>query len=193
MPLTKKQQPWYRKLAQKAYNAEFGRDPVNTPPFEDWRREINLKHTHCYSTMEMKPTGDFDVLMLELAIMADDITNINYFSCAAERRIRYVIEKQFVPDLEYLLKEPISYSYIEGIANQAGFPLDFNDCPADLLVRVLQMVDTHIRRLAKKADVELIDLPSGYFRLGHKPAEAKAKWHHDHHHHVTHEKETATA
>jgi len=150
------------------------------------RREINLATTGCYSIKEMNQTTDFEAVMLELAIRSEDLYWINRLSSAAERRIKWVIEKQFIPDLEFLKKEPVSYSYIAGIAAQAKYPIDLNDCPAELFVRVLQMVDTHIRRLAKEQGIELIDLPSGYFRRGLPPTEAKAKFQHDHHHHVTH-------
>jgi hypothetical protein len=131
--------------------------------------------------------------MLELAIIAFDEYWINRLSSAAERRIRWILQNQFIPDLEFLYKEKIDWKYITGICAQAGIPSDMNDCPADLLQKILQMVDTHIRRLAKKADIALIDLPSGYFRRGYKPAAAKAKFRHDHHHHVTHEPEHAAA
>lgn len=161
--------------------------PNNRAAETQFRREINLDATGCYSIKEMNQTDDFDAVMLELAIRGEDLYWINRLSTAAERRIKWVIEKQFIPDLEFLLKKPVAYSYIAGIAAQAKYPIDLNDCPATMFVRVLQMVDTHIRRLAKKQSVELIDLPSGYFRKGLAPAKAKAAFHHDHHHHLTHE------
>jgi len=179
----------YFQLFSKAWKnhceAEF-LSPNDRAAETQFRREINLQATGCYSIKEMNQTTDFDKVMLELAIIGHDTYWIDRLSASAERRIRWVIEKQFIPDLEFLLKEPISLSYIKGIAQQAGLPTDFMDCPARDQVRILQMVDTHIRRLAKRDGIELIDLPSGYFRRGYKPDAAKALWHHDHHHHVTH-------
>ena len=179
----------YFELFHKAWIAhceQSGESPNNKGKESDFRRQINLDATQCYSIKEMNQTGHFDTVMLELAIISEDEFWINRLSSAAERRIKWVIEKQFIPDLEFLYKEKIDWKYIEGICSQAGIPSKVQDCPAQLLVRVLQMVDTHIRRLAKKNDVELIDLPSGYFRRGYKPAAAQAKFRHDHHHHVTH-------
>jgi hypothetical protein len=159
-----------------------------------FRREINLAATGCYSIKEMNQTTDFDAVMLELAIIAEDLYWINRLSSAAERRIKWVIEKQFIPDLEFLLKEPVPLSYIKGIAKQAGLPTEFMDCPARDMLKILQMTDTHIRRLAKRNGVEVIDLPSGYFRRGVRPVEtARAKFRHDHHHHITQSKEGVTA
>jgi len=182
----------YFQLFSKAWiihcDQTFGR-PNDRAAQTQYRREINLDATGCYSIKEMNQTSDFDAVMLELAIRGEDMYWINRLSTAAERRIKWVIEKQFIPDLEFLKKAPVPYSYIAGIASQAKYPIDLNDCPAEMFVRVLKMVDTHIRRLATQQGVELIDLPSGYFRKGLSPANAKAKFHHDHKHHVTHEKE----
>ncbi len=196
--LSKGQRYKYFALFSKAWLAHCDAGDIYVSPNDkaaetQFRREINQDATQCYSIKEMNQTTDFDKVMLELAIIAEDVYWIDRLSSAAERRIKWVIEKQFIPDLEFLKKEPVDYSYIEGIAAQAKYPIDMQDCPANLLVRVLQMVDTHIRRLAKEQSVELIDLPSGYFRRGWKPAKAQAKFRHDHHHHITHEKEPAHA
>lgn len=185
----------YFQLVSNAWKNHCGTDGIhvalnNKAAETQFRREINMQATGCYSIKEMNQTTDFDAVMLELAIIANDMYWINRLSSSAERRIKWVIEKQFIPDLEFLLKEPVSYSYIEGIAKQAKYPIDINDCPAELLIRVVPMVDTHIRRIAKKQGIEISDLPSGYFRRGLPSAAAKAKFRHDQNH-VTHEKELA--
>jgi hypothetical protein len=181
----------YFQLFSKAWinhcEAEF-LNPNDRAAQTQFRREINLDATGCYSIKEMNQTSDFDAVMLELAIRGEDLYWINRLSTAAERRIKWVIEKQFIPDLEFLLKKPVPYSYIAGIAAQAKYPIDLNDCPAEMFVRVLKMVDTHIRRLAKKQHVELIELPSGYFRRGVQAPLGRIKTRHDNHHHQPHDK-----
>jgi hypothetical protein len=187
MPLSKGQQGKYRQLVDAAYAAEAQRLMGDLPPKNDWRRQINLATTGCYSTKEMKNTTDFDAVMLELAILADDTYWIGRLSSAVERRIRWVITKQFIPDLELLEKRALDWQYCKSICNRMGIPDRIEDCPAQMLIKVLQAVDTHIRRLAKREGIELIDLPSGYFRKGVRPVDkAQAKYRHDHHHHVTH-------
>ena len=186
----------YFELFSKAWEShcEQTLKPVNSRAAEtQFRREINLAATGCYSIKEMSQTDDFDKVMLELAIIAFDEYWIDRLSTSAERRLRWILREQFIPDLEFLMKEPITWAYITGICNQAGIPTRMDDCPAQLLMKIVQMVDTHIRRLAKKADTALIDLPSGYFRRGYKPEAAKAKFRHDHHHHVTPKPEHAHA
>ena len=179
----------YFQLAHDAYEVESARLCEELPAFDEWRHKIQLDTTGCFSIKEMNHTDHFDAVMLELAIIAEDIYWINRLSSAAERRIRYVIEKQFLPDLEFLEQQSIGWEYVKGICNHMAIPDKLQDCPAEQLIKVLQALDTHIRRLARKAEpkVELIDLPSGYFRRGIRPVDAaQAHYRHDHHHHVKH-------
>jgi hypothetical protein len=186
----------YFELVSKAWkqHCEQTGEQANSRAAEtQFRREINMKATQCYSIKEMNQTTDFDAVMLELAIIAFDEYWIDRLSCSAERRLRWILRNQFIPDLEFLMKEQIGWEYITGICEQAKIPTRMDDCPAPMLMKIVQMVDTYIRRLAKKSGIDLIDLPSGYFRRGWKPSAAKAKFRHDHHHHVHHEPEHANA
>lgn len=177
----------YFQLAHAAYEVECERRDDPLPSFDEWRHKIQLDTTGKFSIKEMNKTSDFDAVMLELSIIAEDIFWINRLSCAAERRIRYIIEKQFLPDLEVLEQQKIGWAYIKGICDHMNVPNNIQDCPAEQLIKVLQALDTHIRRLARKAGIEIIDLPSGYFRKGVRPTNAaQAKYRHNHHHHITH-------
>jgi hypothetical protein len=191
MAFSRPQQGKYRQLVDDAYANERARLVNQVPPKDDWRRQINLNATGKYSTKEMNSTGDFDAVMLELAILAEDDYWIGRLSSAAERRIRWIISKQFLPDLQYLKQQSIHWSYIKGICEHMHVPTELDDCPAQLLIKVLQAVDSHVRRLARKAGIELADLPSGYFRAGTKGPAAQAKFRHDHHHHITHKEDAA--
>lgn len=185
MPFSSGQQGKYRVLVDAAYAAEAERLRGELPIKNDWRRKINLDTTGHYSTKEMNSTTDFDKVMLELAIMADDYYWINRLSTADERRLRHVIQ-WFIYDLEFLEKHPIDWKYIAGICSQAKYASSLMDCPAEHLAKVMQMVDTHVRRLAKKAGIARADLPSAYFRKGCSDQEAIALFRHDHHHHIRH-------
>jgi len=187
MALSQGQQGKYRQLVDAAYAAEAARLRGELPPKDAWRRKLNVDATGKYSTRQMS-NSDFDAVMLELAIMADDTYWIGRLATAAERRIRWVVDKQFIPDLEFLEQRRLDWKYVKSISGRMGLPEKIEDCPAQLLVKVLQAIDTHIRRLAKRNGISLIDLPSGYFRHGVRPVEAaQAKFRHDHHHHVKHE------
>jgi hypothetical protein len=185
MPLSRKQQGNYRKLVDAAYAAEAERLRGELPVKEDWRRKLNMDLTEDkYSTKQMN-NADFDRVMLELAIMAGDDYWIGRCSTNDSRKLRHVIE-WFVRDLEVLEKHPIDWSYIVGICDQAKYASGLMDCPDEHLVKIMQMVDTHVRRLARRADIERADLPSAYFRKGCSDDEAIARFHHDHHHHINH-------
>ena len=174
----------YRQLVDAAYAAEAERLRGDLPPKDEWRRKINLDTTGKYSTMEMNQTTDFDKVMLELAIIAMDEYWLNRLSSSEERRYRHVIQ-WMIEDLEYLEKHPIAWSYIQGICKQANYATSLMDCPAEHLAKVMQMVDTHVRRLAKRADIARADLPSAYKRKS-RTDEAK-----DHRHHITHKQGAA--
>ena len=176
----------YHKLAFAAYTAEAERLQGNLPPREEWRRQLNMRITGKYSTKQMNQTKDFDAVMMELAILADDDYWINRLSTSDERRLRHVIE-WFIYDLEFLMKTSIDWKYIQGICKQAGYSDSLMDCPINHLAKVMQMVDTHVRRLAKEQDIACADLPSGYMRTGkYTDEQAIAAFRHDHHHHINH-------
>ncbi|QBG47850.1 hypothetical protein EGM51_10760 [Verrucomicrobia bacterium S94] len=185
MPISRGQQGKYRTLVDAAYMAEAQRLRGEIPRKDEWRRQLNVRTTGKYSTKQMNSTTDFDAVMLELAIIADDYYWINRLSTAAERRLRHIIE-WFIYDLEYLTKQTITWKYIQGICKQAGYADSLMDCPAEHLAKVMQMTDTHVRRLANKVDIARSDLPSAYMRKGLSDAEAIARFRHDHHHHINH-------
>lgn len=177
----------YMQLARTAYEVDAAHHlGEEFPAFGDWRRKVQLDACQCSSTAQMNQTTDFDAVMLEFAIIAGDDYWINRLSSGAERRIRWVIENQLIHDLEYLEQQPIKWRYIEGICAQANVPPKMADCPAELLLKIQSMLDTHVRRLAKRKGIALADLPSGPFRKGYRGQAAVAKYRHDHHHHIKH-------
>jgi hypothetical protein len=106
-------------------------------------------------------TDSFDHIMADLAVRANDDYWISRTAAAAETRIRWQID-QFLLDLDYLDKRFVhDWQYIRGIYKQSDMlPADINDCPAVTLWKVLQMLDTHIRRICKDFDVRPMDLPT---------------------------------
>ena len=180
----------YRTLVDEAYAAEKIRLKGDLPSKDTWRREINLATTQKYSTKEMNQSTDFDAVALELAMIAGNDTWINKIIQSAAKRYRYNIQ-QFIQDLEVLTAKEITWAYVQGICKQANYSTSIMDCPVEHLENIMKMLSTHVRRLAKKQGLSLKDLRSSYSRKEDNPAVAKAKWHHDHHHHVTHNQEEA--
>jgi hypothetical protein len=187
------QSPWhqghYRVLVHDAWLAHCqrtGEAPNCKSAAETFRRKINVDTTGKYSTKEMNCSKDFDAVMMELAIIAGNDYWLNKLSLSESRRYRHVIQ-WFIYDLEYLEQKPISWKYVQSIAKQANFTgTSLKDCPVEHLAEIMKMIDTHVRRLAKKAGITRADLPTAYMRKGKTDVEAKALWHHDHKHHITH-------
>jgi hypothetical protein len=103
----------------------------------------------------------FDNVMADMAVRAGDEFWITRTSEAGERRMRWQINR-FLGDLDFLDKRfTHGWEYIRSIYKQSDLlPADIDECPANILWKVLQMLDTHIRRLCKDFDIRPMDLPS---------------------------------
>ena len=153
--LTNPQRVKFFKLARAAYARE-------SPgiPFDDWRKQEMRDARLPDSVFKVDRVWGYDNLMLHFATLAMDAGAVGYFTAAAERRLRWVLNG-LATDLQYLRKTGVDESYIEGIYRQAGMlPTDFGDAPAPQLRQVLQMLDTHIRRLCKRDSIPLDLLPT---------------------------------
>ena len=194
--MSKDQMKCYRILVAKAFDAYckqkgivFQTSKQHDAQCEVWRRKINVDQTGKYSSAKMT-NAQFDKIMLELGIIAGDDYWIGRCSTNDVRMLRWIIRKQFICDLEFLEQKKIGWEYIQGICKQAGFSDSLMDCPVEDLERVMMMLDSRIRHLAKNYKphaIAIADLPSGPFRKGIRPAnKAMAIYRHDHHHHITH-------
>jgi hypothetical protein len=102
----------------------------------------------------------YDSLMLHFATLAMDTGAVVYFTSAAERRLRWVLNG-LATDLQYLQKTGVEEGYIKGIYRQAGMlPEDFADAPEPRLWCVLQIRDTRIRSLCDRDGIQLRLLPT---------------------------------
>jgi hypothetical protein len=153
--LTDSQRVKFFKLARAAYSKE-------SPgiPFDGWRKQEMRAAKLPDSVFKVDRVWGYDNLMLHFATLAMDASAVGYFTAAAERRLRWVL-KGLATDLQYLRKTGVDEAYIKGIYRQAGMlPSDFDDAPARQLWLVLQMLDTHIRRLCKRDGIPLEMLPT---------------------------------
>jgi len=101
-------------------------------------------------------TDGFDAAMSALAVDAGDMYWIDRTSAASERRLRFQIER-FLADLAWLEGEPVGWSYVSAIYGQvnsrATLPGSMDDCPSNVMLSVLQVLDTQIRRLCSRMAV----------------------------------------
>lgn len=153
----------FKDLAASAWNT--AKIDGQTTDFLPWIHSIIARHGHrrnpngCWAMSDRKES--FDLLMADLAIIANDEYWITRTAAAAEIRMRWQIS-QFLLDLDFLDKRFIhTWDYVRGIYKQSNqLPSDINECPSQTLWRVMQMLDTHIRRICKDFDVRPADLPT---------------------------------
>jgi hypothetical protein len=108
-----------------------------------------------FSTNKVK---SFDAVMSNLAIMAYDLFWIERTSGAPEIRMRHVIREKMAV-LAELLKRPVDWSYVTAIWTQAALLPSIDDAPAGTLRKILQMLDTHIRRVQDRPPVQQSECP----------------------------------
>ena len=103
----------------------------------------------------------FDTIMSDLAIRAFDEYWIDRTAKQSEIRLRWQI-RRFLIDLDSLDNtRRHDWSYVIGIYQQSGqLPASIDDAPAATLWKVLQMLDTHIRRLCEAQGIRPMDLPT---------------------------------
>jgi hypothetical protein len=154
-------------LARAAYRA--AQMDGETAAFSDWLDTIMRRHHHHRGDHPSAPDGywmsdrtkTFDALMADMAIRTNDEYWLRHTAEQGEIRIRWQLCR-FLVDLDAI--EPThhhEWSYVVGIYRQSGMlPDDLADCPAETLWRVLQMLDTHIRRLCRDLGIRPIDLPT---------------------------------
>ena len=104
--------------------------------------------------------GYFDRVMSDLAVLANDETWLRRTAEADERRLRYIIRSRLA-DLDQVTGELHDWSYVLSIWDQARqLPIDMADAPADALLLVLQILDTHLRQKCDEIGIRPKDLPS---------------------------------
>jgi len=163
--LSRAQQGQFRPLLRKAFMADYARTPSGSadPEFREWYEGELWKAFHVRSTTELVwIPRRFDELMLHFGTIAMDMSVLNKYSSGEERRIRFSIMSIMV-DLSWLERRTVDWSYVESIFLQSkvGAPLcPWSDATTAMLKNVLMMLDTHVRRLAKRHGIRPRDLPS---------------------------------
>jgi len=151
------QTAWFEREAVKAHNAELSRGSTE----EDFRSWVNKVLVECdihdHTATDRKKS--FDQVMAYIGTISGDDALISHFSEASEIRMRWQI-RRFMGDLAYLEQRSVEWAYVRAIWTQADLLPNLDEAPAATLVKVLQMLDSHIRRLCHRAGIRPRDLPS---------------------------------
>lgn len=163
--LSRAQQGEFRPLLKEAFAADYSRTPCGDkdPDFRAWYEANMWQAFHVKSTTEIVwPPKRFDELMLHFGTIAMNMAVLDKYSAGPERRVRWQIRRYMV-DLAWLERRDVNWSYVESIFSQSqlGCPhCPFSDAPVSMLIKVLQMLDTHIRRLCSVHKIRPMQLPT---------------------------------
>jgi hypothetical protein len=127
-----------------------------------WRKtEMAEAVPGCDSVKKVRDAETYDALMLHFAKLAQDERAVRHYAVASERRLRFILQA-VEADLSFLRGRGCGDAYMEGIYRQAGGPSynKIDDIPVEHLRLVVQIADSHVRKLRKTADVEIHQLPS---------------------------------
>ena len=153
--LTPSQRIAFFVLARSAHLSEAPQEP-----FDEWRKAEMKNAGQPPSVKDVDPVLGYESIMLHFAVLANDLGAIGYWTSCRERRLRWVLSGM-EKDLEYLRQSPVDNAYVFGIYRRADMmPKDFTDATAESLSLLVAMLDTHIRRTAKKSGIPLSALPT---------------------------------
>jgi hypothetical protein len=150
--LTPSQERAFSRLAEAAWEASCERaaDPVHCGPWVS--NQLHICCDYDASGWRANKIEGFDRLMAHFAVIAGDEYWLDRTAAAAEIRMRYVI-LQLVSDLTELTGRLVDWSYCRSIYEHMGLPLTMDEAPARLLWKVLQALDTHVRRLRARSEI----------------------------------------
>lgn len=151
------QNAWFEKEAHKAYMVEESRVSIDAD-FRTWASNL-LEECGVKGHSSPDRKESFDRVMGYVGTISGDEGVISHFSEASEIRMRWQI-RRYMGDLSHLEQRPVDWSYVQAIWKQADLLPCLDDAPAATLVKVLQMLDSHIRRLCGRAGIRPKCLPS---------------------------------
>lgn len=149
---TPSQQPRYRDLVARAWLAHIEREGIarrDDTIYASWYRANLMECIGVSSTAQANRIEDYDRACLHFAEIAGDDKAMAYFAAAVERRVDYWIFRR-MKDLSLLERRRIDWSYVRSIYEHMKLPLQLEEAPAEVRMKVFQALDTHVRRLRRR-------------------------------------------
>jgi hypothetical protein len=135
-------------LRRRAWLVECDRTgtPLNSRPSEDaWYRQVLFSALHARTTKGCNRTLDFDLVMMALAVEANDDGEITYWSGAVSRRFIFLITARLAK-IARATGRPHDWAYVVAIMAHMGLPAAIEDVPAELMRNVFIALDRHDHR-----------------------------------------------
>jgi hypothetical protein len=146
---TPSQNARFAELVDKAWTEELRRGSVaQDETFQDWFAQ-HLEQAGIYGQSAPDRRESFDRVMALFAVIAGDEYWIAKTAQAAEDRMRYVI-RGLMAQLSELTGDPVDWNYCRAIYTRMDLPLSIEEATAAWLWKLLQALDTHVRRLGRQ-------------------------------------------
>lgn len=141
--------------------AQRGLDPHKKKAnnYRDWYEDILVKSIGFSSTADIRKPAQFGEALLAFAEIADDETLIRDLAADEENRHRWTLRMMTV-DLSFLRCENVTWDYVRAIYGQSKLPPgNFDDCPAELLRKIIAILDIQIQRECRRYGISKHHLP----------------------------------
>ncbi|MBQ7251454.1 MAG: hypothetical protein IJS32_02505 [Kiritimatiellae bacterium] len=140
--------------AWEAYAGRKGLDVRDRAVAESWRHAILAEECAGQSSLKTLSQGDYDAVMLRLAVESGKQAAVAYWAPADERRMRHLIREKLREMSEADPPNRYGERYALAIVRQAKLaspPRTLDDLPAALLRKVLIALDRRLRKLREAA------------------------------------------
>jgi len=161
MPLSRAQQGKFRPLARQAWLRHCLTKDLNESDRDgerEWYERQLFDVLGARSTKDVSITPDrYHDLMLHFAQLAKDEKWLSRLATEQERRMRWLIGQR-LDAIAHLEGKPVPWEYAVATYVHMDLPLTLEDTPAEYLYKVFQALDTHVRRLLRRAGLTMREL-----------------------------------
>ena len=149
-PMTKPQTQMFWRLFSRSCQSQG----IPSDERDAYRKTIMWEECHVQHLADLDCCGDFDRIMIRLALDAEDYELAARFDSGDERRMAHLVAVLAFQVMQlHGSEETEAAAYVRRVLHQAGFPCRLDgaewwlDLPASDLMSLFQMLDTHRRRL----------------------------------------------
>jgi hypothetical protein len=134
----------FATLAESAFQTACSRGAVDESSFDAWLDD-QLSTIGFPARRVPDRVKSFDCVMSHFAVIAEDPYWLDHTAMAGEIRMRHLVQDR-LHTLSVLLDHPVTWAYCRSIYRHMHLPKTLDDANAQWLRKVLQALDTYIRR-----------------------------------------------
>lgn len=146
------------KVFWRAFSASCNAQGISSKERDPYRKKLMLDLCGAEHLCELSRTKDFDKMMLQLALDAEDYELAARYTIGDERRLAKMVEVTARQLMQCQGTEiAVAAAYVAGLCEQAGYPTRqvgptyWLDLTANQIHSLFMALDTHRRRLLDRA------------------------------------------